>query len=183
MIFLLFFLFLVMLITVVYELSIVWGIFTASAPFVPIPEEVLPEIVAALKMKEGGIVYDLGCGDGRVLAACFGSEPRASYMGIEKNFFAWVLAKKRFWFLGNPRNIKILKKNFFHEDLSSATHIFTYLFPKPMENLLPKFQKELRSGTRVVSCDFSFQKKEPVEVIDLRRPKNSLAHKLYIYEF
>ena len=182
-IFFLFFLFLIMLATIIYEFSLVWGIFTARAPFVPIPKEVLPEIVRALKIKAGDVIYDLGCGDGRVLAACYQSEPRANYTGIEKNFLAWTLAKKRFWFLGNPPNIKIFRKNFFQADLSAATRVFTYLFPKPMNELLPKFQKELRPGTRVVSCDFIFKEKESVEIIDLHRSKNQLARRLYVYEF
>ena len=172
-----------MLVTIAYEFSIACGMFTASAPFVPIPEEVLPEIVKLLQIKEDDTVYDLGCGDGRVLAACYKFEPRANYIGIEINLFAWALAKKRFWFLGNPKNVKILRKNFFHENFSAANRIFTYLFPGPMENLLPKLQKELRLGTRLVSCDFSLKQKEPAEIIDLRRPKNSLAHRLYVYEF
>ncbi|MEK7211069.1 MAG: hypothetical protein AAB731_00360, partial [Patescibacteria group bacterium] len=88
-----------------------------------------------------------------------------------------------FWFLGNPRNVKILRKNFFRADLSAATHIFTYLFPKPMNELLPKFKKELKPGARVVSCDFLFKEKEPAEIIELHRSKNQLARRLYVYEF
>ncbi len=172
-----------MSLAIFYEFSFVWGMLTAAAPFVSIPKEVLPEIVKALQIKEGDTVYDLGCGDGRVLAACHKFEPGAGYIGMERNFFAWLSAKMRFWFLGNPRNISILRGNFFREDLAAATHIFTYLFPKPMDKLLLKFQKELRPGARVVSCDFSLKEKEPVEIIDLRRSKSQLARKLYVYEF
>ena len=45
----------------------------------------------------------------------------------------------------------IKKKNFFDEDLSPATVVFVYLVPKALGRLKPKFLKELRNGTLLVS--------------------------------
>jgi len=52
-----------------------------------------------------------------------------------------------------------------------------------MDELLPKFQKEFKPGTRLVSLSFKFASKTPIEEIDLKRNKYKLGRKLYVYEF
>jgi hypothetical protein len=76
----------------------------------------------------------------------------------------------------------ILRGDFMKQNLSAADRVFTYLYPGLMDELLPKLEKELHPGTRLVSCDFPFSKKKAKEVIDLERPKLT-GQKLYIYEF
>jgi hypothetical protein len=152
------------------------------APFVPIPQCVVPHIVHALAIQEGSTVYDLGCGDSRVLAACYRHQPHAVYKGLDTALLPRILSWIRLKRIKKPHTISIRNKNFFHEDISDATHIFIYLFPKVMDDLLPKFQKECKKGTRIVSCDFQFQHKEPIKIIDLQRSKNVLGKYLYMYE-
>lgn len=161
----------------------VLGTITTRAPFVPLPKEVLSAVWRAMKIKKGSIVYDLGCGDGRVLIAGYEIEPEARFIGFDKNFLALFLAWFRLKKNGRGDRIKIFQGNFFRKDLSAATHIFTYLFPEVMDDLLPKLEKELGNGTRLVSCDFCFTKKKPIEIIDLLRSKNALGKKLFVYEF
>lgn len=64
------FLILLLLLMAVMMTLLFWSAFTTRAPFVPAPREILPAIVQALELKKGDVVYDLGCGDGRVLEAC-----------------------------------------------------------------------------------------------------------------
>ena len=52
-----------------------------------------------------------------------------------------------------------------------------------MDSLLPKFEKELKPGTKVISCDFKFSKKEPTKVIHLKANKSALNRTLYVYDF
>ena len=47
--------------------------------------------------------------------------------------------------------VKVLRKNFFTQNLKDADVVFVYLIPKTIEKLLPKFKKELKKGTRIVS--------------------------------
>ncbi len=167
---------LVMIVGLMYQ----WSLFATRAPFVEIPKEILGDIVKAMDVKPGSIVYDLGSGDGRVLAACYRKESDAKYIGIDKAIVPHVYAKFRLRkILGS--NFKLLHKNFFRHDLSDATHIYVYLFPGLLKSLLPKLQKELKPGTRVVSCDFEFPDIKPVEVVDLNRPKGKRGRKLYVY--
>ncbi|MFH1078517.1 MAG: class I SAM-dependent methyltransferase [Patescibacteria group bacterium] len=160
-----------------------WSLAFTDAPFVPIPPDVLPHIVAALELTDGSNMYDLGSGDGRVLFSCWANRSGASYVGIDIALAPTWFARWRRYRLGNPDAIRILRRDILTTDLSNATHVFTYLFPGLMEKLLPKLQRELKLGTRLVSCDFPFTHKEPVKVIDLQRPERSRGRKLYVYQF
>lgn len=63
----------------------------------PVPKEILPTIIKALAIKKGSLVYDLGCGDGRVLVAAAKVQPQAQYLGIEKSFLPYFLARFNIW--------------------------------------------------------------------------------------
>ncbi len=157
----------------------------AQVPFIPIPTSTLPYIEKALNVKDNSVVYDLGCGDGRVLSYLSKKFPNATYIGIENGPFPLILARTRAWWHKKMtgKNIQIINQDFFNHDLSRATHIFAYLYPRVMDDLLPKFDQELAPGTKVVSMSFKFTQKQPKEEIDLGRGRYKLARKLYIYEF
>jgi len=154
-----------------------------DAPFVPVPSVVLPEITKALGIRENSVVYDLGCGEGKVLMACASSQPKAEYVGYEISLAVFILAWIRIWKTKKYRSIKVFRKNFFGADLSKATHVFTYLMPKQMEKLEEKFERELAPGTRLVTCSFPLKIKEPSSIIDLGRSELLLARKIYVYDF
>lgn len=161
------------------------GNFKNKVPFVSSSNKILENINKALLLKDNSIVYDLGCGDGRVLFYLFRFNSKAKYIGYENNLFPFILAKLSS-FLNKKKtinNVAIYNKDFFKEDLSKATHIFTYLYPNVMDELLPKLEKELNPGARLVSLSFKFSFKKPIEEIDLKRGKYQLGRKLYIYQF
>ncbi|KKP91049.1 MAG: hypothetical protein UR97_C0005G0046, partial [Candidatus Nomurabacteria bacterium GW2011_GWE2_36_115] len=145
----------------------------------------LKDIEKALNINEDSVVYDLGCGDGRVLFYLYKNNPKAKYIGIENSQFPLLVFNVRNWFFKrkNKSNISIIGKDFFDVNLSDATHIFTYLYPNVMDDLLAKFDKELKRGTRLVSASFHFTTKREVEVLDLKRGKWELAREIYVYEF
>lgn len=145
------------------------------------PTDVLPSIVKAIDVQSGEMVYDLGCGDGKVLLACQVQASNAKFIGVERSWLPYFIAKYKS--RKSAGNIELIRKSFFKVDLSKADKVFVYLFPALMNDLLPKLQKELKSGAKVVSCDFTFTKKEPKEVIDLKRDPKLLGQKLIIYEF
>lgn len=155
---------------------------TTKVPFVSIPEEILSDVVNALNLKLGSVVYDLGCGDCRVLLECWKSFPDARYIGVDKDIIPVCTAYWRIRKAGKPP-IEIMRRNFFDVDISSATHIFVCLFPWMLDKLLPKFKNELRHGTRLVSCDYRFTSVEPIKEIDLNRENGLLGRRLYVYEF
>jgi SAM-dependent methyltransferase len=167
--------------SIIFWLLFFWSAIITRTPFVPVPKKLLREIIKALKIKESSVVYDLGCGDGRVLAACYKMHPQAQYVGIERDFIAIFVVWLRRKIFSKADAISIFQGDFFKYDLSAATHIFIYLYPQIMDNLSSKLEKELLSGARVVSCDFSLPRKEPAEVIDLHRSRFYRGRKLFIY--
>lgn len=162
-----------------------WSNMRAKVPFITIPNEILKDIEKALNINENSIVYDLGCGDGRVLFYLYKNNPKAKYIGIENGQFPVLIANVRNWFHKRKNNsdITILRQDFFDVDISKATHVFTYLYPNIMDDLITKFDKELKRGTRLVSASFHFTSKREIEEIDLKRSKYQLAKKIYVYEF
>ncbi|MDD5490126.1 MAG: hypothetical protein PHP25_05620 [Candidatus Moranbacteria bacterium] len=151
--------------------------FRGEAPFVPCNMKKLVEISDELELKENNILYDLGSGDARVLVACFRKQPKAKYVGFEKDIIPYLWSKLRLWRMGILKNIKIYRRDFFNEDLSKATHVFTYLGPKQMEKLEAKFEKELTRGAKLVSLKFKMPNK-PNE-----QKKESAAKELFVYNF
>ena len=155
---------------------------TSNAPFIPISKDVLAEIIRAFDLKEGSVVYELGSGDGRVVFAIAENFPTVRVVGVERSFLPFVLSSiaRR---ARNIKNVEFIHANFFDVSVVPATHVFLYLFPSVTNTLLPKFEKELNLGARVISCDFKFKDKEPVAVIDLHRKQYSLGSKIYVYQF
>ncbi|MES2014837.1 MAG: SAM-dependent methyltransferase [Patescibacteria group bacterium] len=161
-------------------LFMTYGIITTRVPFVPIPQYVVEEVKKAIPLKAGDVFYDLGSGDGRVIATIGAAYPGAFAIGVEKAPLPYTLTHIRFW-LKPLKNVKTLFKNFSRVPLNDATHIYMYLFPDVVQNLLQKFTAELKPGTRVVSCDFPFKTKEPTEKIVVGEGRHK--HTLYMYEF
>lgn len=129
-------------------------------------------MIKALELSDFSVFYDLGCGDARVLVEAKKLYPQIVCRGIEKDGLAFFLARLKV----RNKNIEIKRGDIFEEDLSGASHIFTYLFPELMDELLPKLEKELKPGARLVSCAFAFSKKQPASVIQAQK-------KIFIYNF
>lgn len=179
------FLVIILLIIITLLFLWMWTALTAKVPFVTVPNSILKDIEKALDLKDRSVVYDLGCGDGRILFYLSKVFSNARYIGIENSIFPLVLLRFHNWRkrIFNNRQIEIIKQDFFKSDLSNATHIVAYLYPNIMDDLLPKLESELPSGTRLVSVTFKFTQKKPIMEIDLHRSKYRLARKLYVYEF
>ena len=178
-------LFLVLFIIIV--LFILWtiGNIKNKVPFVTSPKKVLEKIREELDLKDENVLYDLGSGDGRVIFYLAEKNPKVKYIGIENNPFPVIISKID-KFLKRKKisnSVDILNKDFFKVDLSNATHVFTYLYPNVMDDLLTKFDEELKPGTKLVSLSFQFTNKRPVKEIDLGRNKYSLGRKIYVYQF
>ena len=156
-----------------------------GVPFIPISKSVIKEVEKVIGINYNSVVYDLGCGDGRVLFYLSKLHPKAKFIGIERSTFPLILSKIGLLFnkKKGENKIEILNQDFFNTDLSNATHIFAYLKPKEMDDLLTKFDKELKNGTKLVSVYFQFTLKRPIAEVSLSKNPNDVNRKLYIYEF
>ncbi|OGH14020.1 MAG: hypothetical protein A2687_06015 [Candidatus Levybacteria bacterium RIFCSPHIGHO2_01_FULL_38_26] len=120
------------------------------APWWRTNKKVARAICRLAKVGKGDVVYDLGCGDGTALITAV-KEFNATGVGIEIDPVRFFIAKNRVSFNKLNSEIKIFNKNFFDVDISKASVIVVYLVPKALGRLLPKFKKELKKGTKIVS--------------------------------
>ncbi len=128
------------------------------------------------KITNKDIIYDLGSGDGQALMAA--ARLGAKGIGIEIDPIRVWISKLLFKLNGVDLKIKVVRKNFFDVDLSEATVIFAYLVPKTLARLKPKFLKELKPGTRIVTFVYKIDlpliasdKKNEVYVFEIPRKK------------
>ncbi len=124
-----------------------------AAPYVPTRQRDVDRMLRLAGVKPGELVYDLGAGDGRFLLAAARRGARA--VGFEISVLPYLIARLRLTVQGQTATARIRLQDFFHQDLSSADVVVCFLTPAAMAKLAPKFNRELKPGTRVVSYAFS----------------------------
>src|ERR1700733_512799 len=162
---------------VLFYVAQIVAAFTTDAPFVPIPQETVEKIIEHLKLTNDSVLYDLGCGDGRILKRAAEKYPSLKAVGIEIAFVPYLFAQ---WKTRKNKNIKIRRENIFTANVSDATHIFFYLFPEVPKKLLPILKTKCKPDTRIVSCDFEDKQSEQTEIIELN-PLAKRGKKLIVY--
>ena len=164
---------------VIFILMEIIASFTVDAPFVPIPRGIEDEIVDSLELSDGSVLYDLGCGDARVLIRAVEKHPTIKAVGVEKAFVPYLLAKFR---TRKYKNIEIKREDIFKTDLSDATHIFFYLFPGVPDKLIPIIKKQTQSKVVIMSCDFDARDTAPTKIVELKNSESKRGKKLFIYK-
>jgi len=148
--------------------------------YVPTPQEVVDKMLELADVKKGDVVYDLGCGDGRIVvtaakkygvkAVGFDIDPdrvRDSLENVRKNKVEDL--------------VTIKKADIFTLDLSEAGVVTLYLLPELNVKLMPQLAK-LKPGSRIVSHDFDMRGAKPVKVEKVK-PKGNLdrEHPVYLW--
>ena len=124
-----------------------------AAPYLPTRQKDVDRMLALADIKPGDVVYDLGAGDGRFLISA--AKKGAQATGFEISILPFLVAKLRIAMAGVGDKAKMKAKDFFHVNLSQANVIVCFLTPAAMAKLKPKFQAELKPGTRIVSYAFA----------------------------
>jgi SAM-dependent methyltransferase len=114
---------------------------------------VAKRMAEAANLKPGEIVYDLGCGDGRIVYLAV-KEYGVKGTGFELSPIVYLLAKARRFLWRFKAGIKF--GNFYWQDLSDADAVFCYLSGGIMKELEHKLKAEMKKGARVVSYIYQF---------------------------
>jgi uncharacterized protein (TIGR03000 family) len=128
---------------------------TIRVPFVPTPQEVVDKMLEMASVKEGDVVYDLGCGDGRIVVTAVKKFKAKKGYGVdldpERVKDSEANAKKA----GVETQVEFKQGDVLKiKDLSEADVVTLYLLPEVNLRLKPILQKTLKPGARVVSHDF-----------------------------
>jgi SAM-dependent methyltransferase len=148
------------------------------APVYPTPESVVDQMLTIAQVRPGEMVYDLGCGDGRiVIAAAQKFKARAVGIEIRRDIYERTLAKVAA--LGLSDQVRIVRGNALKYDLSPADVVTLYLLTSSNERLKPMLLKDLKPSARVVSHDFEIRGWKPVTVN--RMVVGGRPHMIYLY--
>jgi len=137
-----------------------------DVPYVPTPPDVVEAMLKLGGVKQGDVMYDLGCGDGRIVimaAQKFGATGTGVDIDPERIKEAEDNAKQA----GVTGRVRFLQMNLFDADFHDATVVTLYLLPEVNMKLRPKLLKELKVGTRIVSHQFDMGDWKPDKQVSM----------------
>jgi SAM-dependent methyltransferase len=147
---------------------------TASTPlrkpdviFVPTPEPVVKQMLTMAKVGPNDVVYDLGCGDGRIPIAAVRDFKAKSAVCIDIDPVRIKEARANVQRAGLSDKVEVRHADMFQVDTSPATVVTLYLLPTLNVRLRPKLLKELPAGARIVSQSFDMGDWKPAETAEV----------------
>lgn len=126
---------------------------TPDVPYVPTTEPAVEEMLKLAKVTKNDIVYDLGCGDGRIVIAA-AKNYGARGVGIDINPERIAEANENAKKAGVTHLVKFIEQDLFEANFREATVVTLFLLTEVNLRLKPKLLAELKPGTRVVSNTF-----------------------------
>jgi len=129
-------------------------------PFVPTPMPVVRKMLELAEVNGDDLVYDLGCGDGRIVIAA-AKQYGARGVGIEYDLRLCEEARRRAEREGVSAFVEIRHQDIFESDFSDATVVMLYLLPAS-NKILQRRLRALRRGTRIVAHDYGIGDWKPL---------------------
>lgn len=136
-----------------------------DVPYVPTPQQVVDRMLALAKVNKNDVLFDLGCGDGRIIVTA-AKEYGARCTGIDLDPKRIAEAKANARKAGVEKQVTFRVGDLFETDLSNASVVTLYLLPSINTKLRPRLWQQLKVGTRVVSHAFDMGPEWPPEKKD-----------------
>ncbi len=149
------------------------------APYVTSPQPIVEKMLEVARLKNGETIYDLGCGDGRILFSAvknFG----AKAVGVELSPALAKRAQQTLESQGMQDQAKVIQGDMMSVDVSAANVVSLYLMTEANEQLRPKLERELKPGARVVSLEFKIKGWKPARVETVQ--VHNHPYMIYLYE-
>ncbi|HEY6865321.1 MAG TPA: methyltransferase domain-containing protein [Burkholderiales bacterium] len=135
-----------------------------EVPYFPTPEPVVDAMLKLARVGPADLVYDLGCGDGRIVitaAAKYG----ARGFGVDIDPAPLIRARHDAERAGVDERVHFERGDLFLTDLRPATVVTLYLYESLNRRLMPKLRSELRPGARIVSHKFGMGTQWPPDSV------------------
>lgn len=130
--------------------------------WVPTPPAVVDAMLKLADVKATDVVYDLGCGDG-IIVATAAQKYGARAVGVDIDPIRVKEAKERAQKMGVSDKVEIRQGDLFEANIQDASVVTLYLLQSLNMKLMPKLKKELKPGTRIVSQSFNMGEEWPPE--------------------
>jgi SAM-dependent methyltransferase len=136
-----------------------------DAPYHGTPPEVVAAMLQLAELRSGDVVYDLGCGDGRIVIAAVLTAPGVRGVCVELHADRLRWAREAAEKAGVHDQIRFVQGDLFEVPIGDASVVTLYLLRAANLRLRPRLLKELRPGTRLVSSTFDMGDWEPERTV------------------
>ena len=150
-----------------------------DAIFVPTPQDVVEKMLVLARVGRGDVVYDLGCGDGRVVVTA-AARHGCRAVGVDIDPECVRLSRENAAKAGVSGAVRIEHKDLFEVDLAEASVVTLYLGRDVNRRLVPQLGK-LKPGARVVGHQFDLDGFVPNEVVEVKSAEDGATHTLYLW--
>ncbi len=150
-----------------------------NAPFVLSPDSIVETMVELARLTKDDLLYDLGCGDGRIaitaalLSGCHS-------IGFDIDAERVNEARENATLNGVENLVSFQQQDVFRVDLSQADVAMMYLLPWMMDDLLPQFEK-MKPGSRIISHEFWMAGVEPDKYIQIPSEDGEQSSGIFVY--
>jgi SAM-dependent methyltransferase len=147
--------------------------------YVATPHDVVAKMLDTAGLTKDDVIYDLGCGDGRIVATAARAYGCRGF-GFDISPKRVVESRNNCRKYGVEHLVTIKEQNIFKLDLSPANVVTLYLLPSMNVRLIPQLEK-LRPGSRIVAHDFDMKGVEPDKVIHMNSREDGVEHTVYLW--
>lgn len=149
------------------------GLYSAitTSPFSPSNKEIIETALNLAELKKDEVLYDLGCGNGTVLI--IGAKKfQTKTVGYELSFLRYLISKINILINGCQKNAKVYLGDLYQANLNQADVIYLWLTPKAFPRLEEKFNKELKTGSRVIAYSSPLNFWQPDKILNIPSSPN-----------
>jgi tRNA G37 N-methylase Trm5 len=147
--------------------------------FVPSPQDVVEKMLEMAQVKKSDVVYDLGCGDGRIVVTA-AKKYGCKAVGVDIDRACVEMAQENVKANKVEHLVQIERRDLFEVDLSNATVVTLYLLPAVNVKLIPQLEK-LKPGARIVSHAFDMQGVRPTRVLKFVSKEEEVERPIYLW--
>lgn len=148
------------------------------APYVSSPTRVVDRMLQLANIRPGETVFDLGCGDGRVIIAA-AEKYKAKTVGVEISPKLVAEANSNIRKANLVGQARVIQGDLLQTDLTGADVVTLYLTTSFNAELRPRLEKFLKPGARVVSHDYEVPGWKATKIVEA---DGRQKHSIYLYE-